>query len=186
MQKLYCYVDETGQDTKGQFFLVCLVVTSSERETLRAALTQLEARSGKHKLKWTKATLAQKQAYISAALSLSDLKGKLLVAEYQRRTDYLNCTIEAIAKGVARVAQSGYRAIVLIDALGKHQRKAVGAKLRRAHVHIEKVRGIRDEVDEFIRLADAVAGFARDYREGKTYAVHPYTRAKRRGVIVTV
>lgn len=186
MQKLYCYVDETGQDTKGQFFLVCLVITSSERDMLRALLSQAEGRSGKHKLKWTKATLAQKQAYITTVLSLRDLRGKLLIAEYPQRTDYLTCTIDAIVKGVTHVAQTSYRATILIDALGKHERKIVGTRLRRAQVHVEKVRGVRDEADEFIRLADAVAGFTRDYREGKAYTVRPYTRAQRQGTIVTL
>jgi len=184
MQKLYCYVDETGQDTKGRFFLVCLVITSSERDILRALLSQAEVRSGKHKLKWTKATLAQKQAYITTALSLIDLRGKLLIAEYPQRTDYLTCTIDAIAKGVTRVAQPGYRATILIDALGKQERKIVGTRLRRAQIHIEKVRGVRDEADEFIRLADAVAGFTRDYREDKTYTARLYIRAQRQGIIV--
>ena len=26
-QKIYCYVDETGQDTLGQFFIISVVVT---------------------------------------------------------------------------------------------------------------------------------------------------------------
>ncbi len=30
--KLFCYVDETGQDTQGRLFVVAVVVTGSERE----------------------------------------------------------------------------------------------------------------------------------------------------------
>lgn len=33
-QKIYCYVDETGQDTEGDLFLVALVVTGQERDVL--------------------------------------------------------------------------------------------------------------------------------------------------------
>jgi hypothetical protein len=33
-QKLYCYVDETGQDTLGQFFIVSVVITEDIREKL--------------------------------------------------------------------------------------------------------------------------------------------------------
>ncbi len=47
MQKLYCYVDETGQDTQGALFLVALVIVGQEREKLRKLLRSLEGRSGK-------------------------------------------------------------------------------------------------------------------------------------------
>lgn len=33
-QKLYCYVDENGQDTKGDIFIVSIVVTGKERDEL--------------------------------------------------------------------------------------------------------------------------------------------------------
>lgn len=51
MNKLYCYVDETGQDTEGTFFLVALVITGSERDELRKFLIHAETNSKKGKLK---------------------------------------------------------------------------------------------------------------------------------------
>jgi hypothetical protein len=36
-QKFYCYVDETGQDTMGELFIVSVVVSSSQRDELAAA-----------------------------------------------------------------------------------------------------------------------------------------------------
>jgi len=56
MQKLYCYVDETGQDTKGRLFLVAVVVLVSDRENLRSKLRKAEQISGKGIKKWMKAT----------------------------------------------------------------------------------------------------------------------------------
>lgn len=38
------------------------------------------------------------------------------------------------------------------------------------HVSVRKVRGIEDECDALVRLADALAGFIRDYLEGQRYA----------------
>ena len=32
-QKFYCYVDETGQDTQGELFIVSVVIADQERET---------------------------------------------------------------------------------------------------------------------------------------------------------
>jgi hypothetical protein len=34
MEKLYAYVDETGQETAGAFFLVAVVVAGEERDAL--------------------------------------------------------------------------------------------------------------------------------------------------------
>ena len=46
-KKLYCYVDETGQDTKGRFFLVAIVITGEEREELIKELEKIEATAKK-------------------------------------------------------------------------------------------------------------------------------------------
>jgi len=34
--KLYCYVDETGQDTLGELFIVAVVVSDADRDNLAA------------------------------------------------------------------------------------------------------------------------------------------------------
>jgi len=39
---------------------------------------------------------------------------------------------------------------------------------------VHKVRGIKEESDALIRLADALAGFVRDYLEGEPYAQELY------------
>lgn len=64
IQKLYCYVDETGQDTAGEFFLVSIVILDALREELKEWLQKLEKESGKGKKKWTKATRKQRQVYM--------------------------------------------------------------------------------------------------------------------------
>ena len=45
-QKLYCYVDETGQDTEGRLFLVSVVITEQEREEFARELEQIESEPG--------------------------------------------------------------------------------------------------------------------------------------------
>ena len=52
--KLYCYVDETGQDTKGALFVVSVAVTKKDRDELRELLAKLEKASGKGKTKWVR------------------------------------------------------------------------------------------------------------------------------------
>src|SRR5476651_2503926 len=75
-QKLYCYVDETGQDTKGRFYIVVAVATAIPREELYAVLEAAEAESGKGKLKWHKNSTQKRDAYIAKALQ-SGLKLRL-------------------------------------------------------------------------------------------------------------
>lgn len=48
----------------------------------------------------------------------------------------------------------------------------------------DKIRGVRDESDEFIRLADALAGFVWDALEGDSYALPLYRAAIRQGWII--
>jgi len=40
MQKLYCYIDETGQDAGSKFFLVSVVIAEGEREKMVSELYQ--------------------------------------------------------------------------------------------------------------------------------------------------
>ena len=51
IRKLYCYVDETGQDTLGRVFVVACVVLESERDTMSAGLETAEKLSGLRKKK---------------------------------------------------------------------------------------------------------------------------------------
>lgn len=51
MLKLYCYVDESGQDTEGRLFIVGGVITTQERDELTALCEQIERNVGKRN-KW--------------------------------------------------------------------------------------------------------------------------------------
>jgi len=87
------------------------------------------------------------------------------------------------AKTILRVAKTPYRATVFVDALGKIERKKSGHGLRELKVHVEKVRGLSDQSDEFIRLADAIAGFVRDGFEKKPAIQSLYQSALQSGLI---
>ena len=55
---------------------------------------------------------------------------------------------------------------MFIDGLGKPERYAVAVGLRKRGVRVGKVRGLKDEADPLIRLADAMAGLVRNSVEG--------------------
>ena len=93
--KLYCYVDETGQDTLGEFFIVSVVVTDSGRDLLIEKLEAIERISGKGKVKWMKVRGHQRLAYIREVLSAPMFKGTLYFSRYRGTKSYMALTVLA-------------------------------------------------------------------------------------------
>jgi len=136
MRKLYCYVDETGQDTRSNFFFVSLIIADSERDTLRTIVKEIEMRSWKADKKWTKSTIKQRIAYITEIINLPYFKGSLFFQRFEKPTNYLSCTVEAIFNVLNRKALPGDKYSIFIDALNKHDRKAVSILLRRHQMKV--------------------------------------------------
>jgi len=53
-QKLYCYVDETGQDKGSDIFIVVAVIVFTDIEQLRKILIELEKITKVGRTKWHK------------------------------------------------------------------------------------------------------------------------------------
>jgi len=64
MQKLYCYVDETGQDPKSEVFIVVAVISSNDQAYIRKQLTDIEDIAKTHKLKWHKTRHDRRMRYL--------------------------------------------------------------------------------------------------------------------------
>ena len=186
MQKLYCYVDETGQDTEGRFFLVAVVILVNDRENFRFKLRKAEEESGKGTKKWMKATHKQHEQYIKQIISDSAFSGAIFYTQYDNTRNYVDLTILATAKAILGKAKSPYTAIVFVDGLGRSERHRFAAGLRKLKVNVKKVRGIREQSDEFARLADAVAGFVRDGLDGGEAIQKLRQIAKRNSIIKEV
>lgn len=167
-QKLYCYVDESGQDTLGELLIVSVLVVAEEKEMLERLLEKIEQETGKSYLKWSKNSKVRRRAYMERVLEIKLLREKLMFAIHRNTLDYLEITAQTIAKTFARAAPQEYRAIVLIDALPSAVAIKMGAQLRRRGVHVKKVKGVRrEENDALMRLVDAVCGLVRDARSSK-------------------
>lgn len=153
-QKLYCYVDETGQDTQGE------------------------------RVKWIKTRYDRRLAYIRRVLQQPIFQGKLNFAIYRDTREYLSLTVQTVAQAILIHAQEPYKATVLIDGLPRSQRAKVGTRLRRLGVRIRKVRGVRkDESDALIRLADALCGFVRAASEGQEAMKQLFEWGKKAGYL---
>ena len=82
-QKLYCYVDESGQDTEGRFFLVAVVITGKGRDELQQKLEEIERRTRKGRVKWHRSSFSRRVDYIRSILDLPELSGALHFTQLQ-------------------------------------------------------------------------------------------------------
>ena len=161
-QKLYCYVDETGQDTIGKFFIVSVVVSGETRETLAKLLEQIEKDSHKGKAKWIHARSSEQLSYMKAVLSEPLFKQKLRFSFYQQTKAYTALTILSTARAIHAVAVHNRAVSVYVDGLPQSRVLWFGVELRHLGVRVSKVVGVRrEESSSLIRLADACCGFVR-------------------------
>lgn len=182
-EKIYCYVDETGQDTKGYLFIVAIVVADQQKDQLENKLLAIENSSGKHARKWQKTRKQERINYIQAVLALDELKQKLFYKDYaDAGRQYLYLIVYALAELVISLFKNK-KVSVTIDALTKKQRNTVAVELRHFGITTDTINGKRDESSAFLRLADAVAGFARDGVEGHSDYVKIFNGAIRKGMI---
>lgn len=162
MQKLYCYVDETGQDTRGSFFLVSTLVLGTERDELGDILEAIEQQSSKGKVKWMKSRDKARQVYIEAILAERACQGRLAYAVYRNSTDYLRHTAATTQRAIARqVIEPDYKATIVVDGLEGKQEQNFRNLIREYGVRFKTVRGVKDEANAFVRLADMLSGFVR-------------------------
>lgn len=101
-KKLYAYVDESGQDTKGLVFVVSVLILGDERSVLREELERIEAESGKKNTKWNKSHHEFRRAYIEGILRAKNLKGKIFFEKFSDTKKYIQLTSFATAKAILK------------------------------------------------------------------------------------
>jgi hypothetical protein len=186
MQKLYCYVDETGQDVASPFFLVSVVIVEEERDQLISQLEEIERTSLKGRRKWMKSRDEQRIEYIRQVVQLPLLRdGRLTYATYPEKSAYLSKTVLTTARAITlHIRSEDYKATIFIDGLPKSQIQTVAAQLRTLNIRMKKVRGVQsEENDTLMRLADAMCGFVRSASERDKELAQLLAQAKRDGVV---
>lgn len=187
--KLYCYVDETGQDTGGHLFIVAVIIADDQRDDLRHTLRQIEKISRKYQLKWTAIKRERRIAYIQAIIGNPMFKGVMDYSRYEDTKTYVDLTILSVAKAIhAKIEKTKklYEANIFVDGMKRSEQYRFAAGVRKLGVKVHKARGLRDESDEFIRLADAIAGFTRDALEGDKEMAALFKRGLKKGIITEV
>lgn len=108
MDKLYCFVDETGQDTKGKFFLVSVVISGAEREHLGKLLNETEQQSGKLEKKWPN-QMTQNEVYISKKRSALRRSKGICIMPYTRLRLIMRIKLYKLPLGLLRLI---YRSLI--------------------------------------------------------------------------
>ena len=188
MSKIYCYVDESGQHTQGDFFSVAVVIVNATelRDEGERRLLDVERRTGKGIAKWTNTNYVKKESYLRAITDLAELKSCLFYSIHTDTRSYVGATVDTIARVVQQHTTNTdtYKLIVVVDGLHKKERQQIARGLKQAGVVYKKVRGVRDESSAWIRLADAIAGFSRHVYENKPYTRSLYSDMQRRGFLI--
>ena len=83
MQKLYCYVDENGIETKGRIFIVAMVVIGIDPQKIIAQCEEIERLSLKGTSKWRKTKHTHRIDYLRRVFATPDLQSRLCYAVFR-------------------------------------------------------------------------------------------------------
>lgn len=170
LKKFYCYVDETGQDTKGELFLVTVIIEiSTDLQTLQDKLFKIEKFS-KKKHKWSKSSFKVRQIYLKQILTIKEVKNTIYYSIYNDTKSYIKLTALTIAKAISAKKLRNYTANILIDGLNQKSMYQIRNELKKLKISYTRIRGLKDEQDVILRLADNITGLLRDFVEKKEYA----------------
>lgn len=164
--KIYCYVDESGQDTKGKLFIVSVVVAEKNKDLFQKEIEKIERDSKKGKSKWGKTKFISRISYLNAITSIKKCKFCICFSKY-KTMDFDLATIQTISKTIhSKFNNQNYKALIYVDALAKSKRNLYAKELRNLGVKTQKIMGVtKDENNSMIRLADSVCGWIRDVIE---------------------
>lgn len=186
-QKLYCFVDETGQDTKGNFFLVVVILQNQEDlENLRKKLLKSEKLTKKNLLKWTRCPFKVREKFLSELTKIKELRGSVYYSSYYDSKEYIALISLTVAKAILSKEDRNYAVTVIIDGLKDKEREEVRRELKKLKIKYNKIRGMKDEQDAILRLADCISGLLRDFIENQKYAKQIYRNFKDIKIIIEV
>ena len=187
INRLYAYIDESGQDTLGRLFVVgAVVIDREQRDAVAGLLEALEERSQKGRVKWDRARFSHRQMYVSELANITRLSSSLFLARFTSTRRYNEATAQAAARAIHTKSASAYRVRITVDGLTAGEKRGFTRILRSLGVRPDDVRGAREQSDVFIRLADALCGLVRDAEDGQLWAIEALDRLRQRGLVVEI
>src|ERR1051326_5471824 len=138
-QKLYCYVDETGQDTASNVFIVVAVLSDRDQDKMRAALIAIEERAGVRYSKWHNSKPERRLRYIELVLERKLGQEEVFFASYPKPLPYLLPTIEVLERAIKTKAAPAYTARVFVDGIDRKKAAELTNALRLHGISLEMV-----------------------------------------------
>lgn len=166
-QKLYCYVDETGQDTSANYFIVVAIVSEQEQDRLKEKLITLENDTNVGRKKWHKTKSPDRENFLRATVKEKIAKGEIFYSQYKKPLPFFLPLLETSSKAIESVAQEPYNLVVYVDGIDKKKARELTNALRLKGVKTAYVRSARDESEPLIRLADRWVGCIRAALENR-------------------
>lgn len=160
-QKIYCYVDETGQDVGSVFFIVVAVIVADNSNTVRELLIKIERMGKIGVAKWHKLRNEDRIQFLSAILEIRNVEFKIYFGQYRKNLSFFLPLVETIDKSIKDYAPKDYKAIVCVDGIDKQKAQELTMVLRDKGINLKYVRTARDQSEPLIRLADRWAGCIR-------------------------
>jgi hypothetical protein len=167
-KRLYCYVDESGQDPALNVFIVVAVVSAAEQEAFREALMEIEQLAGVGHGKWHGSKPARRLRYIELALERDLGRDEVFFGTFQKPLPYFFPMMEVVEDAIkVKAGSSSYSAKVFVDGIDRKKAGELTNALRLRGISLGMIRGRRDESEPIIRLADMWAGCIRGATQGK-------------------
>ena len=185
-QKLNCFVDETGQDDRSELFVVAVIVSISEQESLKESLIRLEIQSKVGRKKWHKLRSPDREQFLELLLNGGLAAGEVFYGKHAKPVPFFEPMVETLTNAILAMANDDHQAIVYVDGIDKKKAKSLTLALREKGIKTEQVRSARDESEPLIRLADRWAGCIRSGWEGHQFAQLVMTRALEIGYLTEV
>ena len=174
-QKLYCYVDESGQDPQSAFFVVVTVVTDEEQQAFRQELSTVERQARTGYRKWHKSRPERRLRYLELVLHQGVAKGEVFFGHYQKPLPYFFPILDVLEQAIT--------ARVHIDGIDRKKAAELTNALRARGISLGLVRSARDESESIIRLADMWAGCIRAALLGRAKEKNLLHRAQQAGYL---
>lgn len=171
-RKIYCFIDETGQDLGSDIFIVVAVVVVSNLD---------ETRIGN--IKWHKSDYRYRIKFMEKSLSVDRKDLTVYFMKVKKPVFYYLPMVEILGRAISANSDRNTQAIVCIDGLDKSSAKKITNALRIKVSRVKLAKGVRDESEVLIRLADRWAGCIRMSLSGNEECTALLKRAEKKDLL---
>ncbi|MEJ7623790.1 MAG: hypothetical protein WKF34_07335 [Pyrinomonadaceae bacterium] len=100
VKKLYCYVDETGQDAGSEYFVVVSIVSEDDQVRTRRDLEKAEKESKVHARKWYNSRSPAKEEFLRMVVQQDLASGDVYYAKFEKPLPFVLPLLETIEKAI--------------------------------------------------------------------------------------